>query len=192
MIDHSKYTGEYIKRGITVYSAFQTQHAVETITGERTKVIEPLKAIKVGNFIVTPFNVPHDKDIECYGYLIKHEDIGTLLFVTDLLYIPYTFKSKKLNTIMIECNHITELIDQSYNNSLRNRVVQTHMNLETCKQAIEANKTSCLSNVILLHLSDSNSNEKTMVAEVQEVCGDGVNVVAANKGLNIDLNVCSF
>ena len=191
-LDHSKYTGEYIRRGITVYSAFQTQHAVELITGERTKAIAPMKAIKVGNFTVTPFNVPHDGDIECYGYIIKHEEIGSLLFATDLSYIPYSFKKMKLNHIMIECNHIREIVDNSYIKSLRDRVISTHMSLDTCVEAIRENKSSCLMNVILLHLSDSNSNEKVMLSRVKEVCGNDVNVVIANKGVTVNLDLCPF
>lgn len=191
-LDHSKYVGDYIRLGIPVYSSFQTQHAMEIITGERTTAIVPMKAIKIGNFTVTPFNVPHDEDIECYGYIIKHEKIGSLLFATDLSYIPYSFKKMKLNHIMIECNHIREIIDNSYIKSLRDRVISTHMSLDTCVEAIKANQTSCLSNVILLHLSDSNSNEKVMLSQVKEVCGDDVNVVIANKGVTVNLDKCPF
>lgn len=191
-LDHSKYVGDYIKLGIPVYSAFQTQDAVELITGERTTAIEPMKAIKVGNFTVTPFNVPHDEDIECYGYIIKHEEIGSLLFATDLSYIPYSFKKMKLNHMMIECNHIREIVDNSYIKSLRDRVISTHMSLDTCVEAIKANQTSCLMNAILLHLSDSNSDEKAMLSRVKEVCGDDVNVVIANKGLTVNLDLVPF
>lgn len=191
-LDHSKYVGDYIRLGIPVYSAFPTQHAVELITGERTKVIAPMKAIKIGNFTVTPFNVPHDEDIECYGYIIKHEEIGSLLFATDLSYIPYSFKKMNLNHIMIECNHLRELVDNSYIKSLRNRVISTHMSLDTCVEAIKTNKTSCLMNVILLHLSDTNSDEKIMLSRVKEVCGDDVNVVIANKGVTVNLDLVPF
>lgn len=188
-LDHSKYVGDYIRLGIPVYSSFQTQHAMEIITVERTKAIEPLKAIKVGNFTITPFNVPHDEDIECYGYIIKHEEIGSLLFATDLSYIPYSFKKLKLNHMMIECNHIRELVSNSYIKSLRDRVITTHMELDTCVEAIRENKTSCLMNAILLHLSDSNSDELVMLSRVKEVCNDEVNVVIADKGVTVNLDL---
>lgn len=191
-LDHSKYIGGYIRLGIPVYSSFQTQHAMEIITGERTTAISPMKAIKVGNFTITPFNVPHDEDIECYGYIIKHEEIGSLLFATDLSYIPYSLKKMKLNHMMIECNHIREIVDNSYIKSLRDRVISTHMSLDTCVEAIRENKTSCLMNAILLHLSDSNSDEKVMISRVKEVCGDDVNVVIADKGVTVNLDLVPF
>ena len=73
-----------MQSGIPVYTAFGTQTALETITGDRTIAIPPRRARQIGSFMVTPFNVPHDTEIECYGYLIEHEEMGKLLSLTDL------------------------------------------------------------------------------------------------------------
>jgi hypothetical protein len=75
---------------------------------------------------------------------------------------------------------------------LRDRIIQSHMELETCKSFIEANKTVSLDNVVLLHLSDGNSNEKMFRDEMQSIVGPNVNVVAADKDTEINLDIIPF
>ena len=70
-LDHSYYIKDFMRSGIPVYTAFETQTALETITGERTIAIPPRRPQQIGSFTVTPFNVSHDTEIECYGYLIN-------------------------------------------------------------------------------------------------------------------------
>ena len=102
--DHARYIKDFMKSGIPVYTAFETQTALEVITGERTTPLLPLVARQIGSFMVTPFNVPHDTGIECYGYLIKHEEMGQLLFLTDLEYCKYNFSKLNIEHIMVEAN----------------------------------------------------------------------------------------
>jgi len=66
------------------------------------------------------------------------------------------------------------------------------MELETCKEFIRQNKTVMLYNIILLHLSDGNSNQKQFIQEIQEVAGPFVRVYAADKGLTVNLDVIPF
>lgn len=189
-LDHIGYVSEYIKSGIEVYSSDNTFKDVETVTGERTKTIRPLVKQKIGNFTVTPFNVPHD--VECYGYLIEHPEIGKLLFLTDLEYCPYNFQKQKVNHILCECNYDKELVDRNYDYSLRNRVLQTHMSLQTFLGVIKTNKTDSLQNIILCHLSHSNSDSEHFIGETKKVVSCPVYV--AEKGLQIELSAmdCPF
>ena len=181
-----------MKAGIPVYSAFQAQTALETITGERTTAISPLEKIKVGNFTVTPFNVPHDPDIECYGYLIEHEEIGKLLFLTDLEYCKYNFSKQNVNHILCECNYDKDLVDENYENSLRNRVLKTHMELRTFLDFISTNDNPALRNVVLLHLSDKNGNPVEFLQKTKETVKYGTDCYIAEKGLEVDLSLCPF
>ena len=178
--------------GIKVFSAFETQSALEIITGERTRAIEPLKKVQIGNFTVTPFNVPHDADIECYGYLIEHEEIGKLLFLTDLEYCKYNFSKQKINHIICECNYSKELVDENYEHSLRNRVLKTHMELETTRDLRRTNDNPTLLNVILIHLSEKNADSAQFQQKIEETTKYGANVYVAEKGLEVDLNLCPF
>ena len=61
------------------------------------------------------------------------------------------------------------------------------MELETVKDFIKANKSNVLRTVILCHLSSDSANPEECLAEVQNVVGDGVNVVVAHKGLEVEL-----
>lgn len=193
--DHRKYAEEYIRAGIHVYSNKETVHDIISTENTCNVWISCGYWYQVGGFNVTPFECVHDA--ECYGFIIRHNDIGTLLFATDTEYIKHNFKSLKLNHIMIECNYSQKIIDGRMNSgntikSLRDRVIQSHMELETCKEFIEVNKTSSLDNIVLLHLSDGNSNEKMFQEEIQFVVGPNVKVFVADKGVTVDLDIIPF
>ena len=181
-----------MRAGFPVYTAFETQAALETITGERTRAIEPKKRFRLGNFTITPFNVPHDPDIECYGYLIEHGEIGKLLFLTDLEYCQYKFRSWNVNHILCECNYDKNLVDENYEHSVRNRVLKTHMELHTFLDFISTNDNPALRNVVLLHLSDKNADSAQFLQKTKETVKYGADCYIAEKGLEVDLNLCPF
>jgi phosphoribosyl 1,2-cyclic phosphodiesterase len=193
--DHAKYVKEYVKAGIEVYMSAGT---AENLEAEFISVT-PMKSgywYQMGNFNVTPFSVVHDA-AEPFGFVIRHEDIGTLLFATDTEYIKLNFKKLNLNHIMIECNYSQKIIDSrvysgATDQSLRNRVLQSHMELDTCKNFIEMNKTDKLDNVILLHLSDGNSNERQFKKEIQSIVERKTLVTVADKGVTLNLNILPF
>lgn len=188
--DHAKYVAEYMKAGIPVYSAFETQTALEVITGERTKAIPPMKKVQIGSFAVTPFNVPHDADIECYGYLIEHEEMGKLLFLTDLEYCKYNFRKQNINHILIEANYSNDLIDNEASN--REHVLRGHMSLKTATDFISTNDNPTLLNVVLIHLSDKNADSAQFQQKMKETIKYGADVYVAEKGLEVNLNLCPF
>lgn len=188
--DHSFYIKDFMRAGIPVYTAFETQTALETITGERTTAIPPLKKKQIGSFTVTPFNVPHDADIECYGYLIEHEEMGKLLFMTDLEYCRYNFLKQKINHIMIETNYDIMLVNRNepnYEHRLRG-----HMSLDTALKFISTNDNPLLLNVVLIHLSEKSANRAQFTQRMQETIEYGANVYVAEKGLEVNFNLCPF
>lgn len=190
--DHFGYAKEYINAGISVYASAQTHSSEDN---PFKKVIRPGYWYQLGSFNITPFEVVHD--VECYGFIIRHENIGTMLFATDTEYIKHNFKTLKLNHIMIECNYSQKIIDSRVSQGdtdkgLRYRILQSHMSLETCKSFIKANYTPSLYNVCLLHLSDGNSNESEFKEEVQQIVGAGTGVFAAERGLEIMIDLCPF
>lgn len=189
-LDHAQYIKQYMRAGISVYTAFETQTALEVITGERTTAIPPLKKCQIGKFTITPFNVPHDADIECYGYLIEHEEMGKLLFMTDLEYCRYNFAKQGINHILIESNYSMDLVDRdepNYEHRLRG-----HMSLDTALKFISTNDNPLLLNVVLIHLSDKSGNPALFTEETKKTIEYGANVYVAKKGLEVDLNLCPF
>lgn len=189
-LDHAQYIKQYMRAGISVYTAFETQTALEVITGERTTAIPPLTKCQIGNFTITPFNVPHDTDIECYGYLIEHEEMGKLLFMTDLEYCKYNFAKQGINHILIESNYSMDLVDRdepNYEHRLRG-----HMSLDTALKFISTNDNPMLLNVVLIHLSEKSGDPAQFAEETKKTIEYGANVYVARKGLEVNLNLCPF
>lgn len=157
------------------------------------KPIPERRILKVGSFNVVPFYVPHTKTdsgelvpCACYGYLIRHEEMGSLLYLTDLEYCPYTFKTYNVEHFLIECNHTETMLDRT--EVKYEHVVKGHASLEVCKGIIESNKTDSMQNIILCHLSEGSVDFERMLKEVQTVAGDNVNVKVAIPGLEVELN----
>ncbi len=192
--DHFGYAGEYLKCGIPIYASEETHKSIIQ-KYENQIVVKFGYWYQIGGFNITPFECVHD--VECYGFIIRHREMGSLLFASDTEYIKQNFKKLKLNHIMIECNYSQKIIDERMNSgntikSLRDRVLQSHMELETCKGFIEANMTTQLDNVILLHLSDGNANEKVFREDIRAIVGPYINVVVADKEVTVNLDIIPF
>ena len=188
--DHARYIKDFMQSGITVYTAIETQKAIEDSTGERTVAIQPLREYQIGSFTVTPFNVPHESEIECYGYLIKHEEMGKLLFLTDLEYCKYNFSGLQVEHVMCECNYSMEFVDRNepnYEHRLRG-----HMSLDTALKFISINDNPALRNVVLIHLSDKSGNPTLFKQKVVETLKYDTEVYIAEKGLEVDFNLYPF
>lgn len=185
LIDHAKYLKEYVASGIPIITSNGTIEKLGfSFSGYRSGYW-----YQFGSFNITPFSAEHDC-AEPFGFLIRHDDIGTMLFATDTQYIRYDFSNLRINHLMIECNYSEEIIkESSINDVLKNRIRKSHMELETCKEFILKNISPALDNVVLLHLSDGNSDERLFQREVSEIVGKGTKVFVADNGLTVDLNI---
>lgn len=194
--DHFGYIKDYLKGGFKIMASQGTWSTLPYEIEISEKVMRAGYWYQFESFTVTPFGVEHDA-VEPFGFIIRHPEMGTLLFATDTEYIKHKFKALKLNHILIECNYSQKIIDgrvyrDETSESLRNRVLRSHMELETCKDFIKENQTSSLYTVVLLHLSDGNSNAKEFQKEIKEVLVSHTNVTVADKEITIDLNIIPF
>jgi len=188
--DHSKFTKEFLKSGMQVYMSSQNKKDLG-IESHSIITVEHGKSFTIGDFRVMPFELKHD--VYCLGYLIDHVESGKFCLITDTYYCKYTFEG--LNNIIIEANYSKEIIDKKYGTDsdkefLRNRILRSHFSLANCKDMLSANDLSKVNNIVLIHLSDTNSNEKQFVSEVAELTGK--NVCAAVKGMEIQFNKTPF
>jgi phosphoribosyl 1,2-cyclic phosphodiesterase len=191
-LDHSKSMYDVMRLGIDVYSSRGTLKSRNLLNEKRAHILKSKDSIQIGNFKILAFDVKHDA-IEPLGFLIEHPECGKTLFLTDTYYCKYTFPG--LNNIIIEANYSKEIIDQKFGSEsnkefLRNRVLKSHFSLANCKDMLSANNLSQVNNIVLIHLSDSNSNEKQFVKEVYELTGK--NVTAAINGMQINFNKTPF
>ena len=178
--DHVKAYRWLFQNGIPIFTNDETADHFETISGEKMIGKPDRIPFEVGSYRVTPFYLPHDNTPN-FGFLIDFPgDAGRLLYATDFEYLPYTFKSLKINFFLLECNHQADLVDRS--EAKWEHSVRGHSELETVKEIIRVNKTPDMRNVILCHLSDGWSDPETMQKEVQSVAGKWVSVAVAHAG----------
>lgn len=189
--DHAKYVLQYAKsfRIFTTKGTFAEKHLAES--DFHVECIEYGRMFSVGNFQILPFKTIHDT-IEPCGYLIKHPDIGTLLFATDTQRMLYKFNNLHLNHIMIECNHSTSILQQNVTNgvyprSVAQRIVDNHMSVDRCVSFLGDCSLADTQEIVLLHLSENNSNPPKFQDVVAR--GTGKPVYIATRGLVIDLSL---
>lgn len=187
-LDHCKAVKDVIAAGINVFSTFGSLNAMGVSISHRANAITAGQSFLIGEFKILPFSVKHDCS-DPVGYLIHHKETGNVLFLTDSYYCEYTFKG--LNNIIIEANYCQTILDKRVADGdnplfLRDRVITSHMSLATCKDTLKANNLADVNNIILIHLSDGNSDAKRFKREVQEATGKIVHV--AEPGMTIEFN----
>ena len=190
--DHSRAWQDFSMRGIPVVMSHGTYEAL----GARMAVKEvftptlarALRKMHIGSYTVMPFEVQHDA-VMPFGYLIRHRATGeTLLYATDTYYLRYTFPG--VNYWLVECNYCEDLIDGETDLALRNRLKQSHMSLRRLEDALRANDLSETAKIVLVHLSDSRSDEKRMVSEISDLFE--VDTEAARAGVELLLRKTPF
>lgn len=176
-LDHSKSIKDIAKLGVNCYMSAGTANDLG-ITHNRIKAVENKMQFQVGTWTILPFDVQHDVS-EPFGFMLANQEGERLLFATDTYYIRYKFPG--LTHLMIECNYSQQILDENADSGripsfLRERVMQSHFSLENLIAFLKANDLSKVEEIHLLHLSDSNSDEKLFKKEVQATTGKVVYV----------------
>lgn len=184
--DHASGVKELASFGIEIYTNRSTTDVIGV--GHR---INQLKMDKdrfviqqIGSFKVHPFWVKHD--VPCTGFIIFHRECGNLLFMTDTYYCPYRFEN--LNNIVIEANYSEAIIKKRLADEksfLKDRIYNSHMSFETCSNFLLANDMRFVRNIVLIHLSDGNSDEEMFKQKTKAITGKPVTV--SKDGITIDL-----
>lgn len=190
--DHSKYAKEFVGNGINIYMSKGTADALK-LNSHYINYIKHNECFNAGSFKIIPFNTEHDAK-EPLGFYINHKESGNILFATDTYYIANKFKN--INNILIECNYDKDILRENVikgiiPQKLENRIIQSHMEIETCIDCLKENDTGQICNVVLIHLSGDNSNEKAFKSRVQKAMPFS-DVHIAKAGLNIEFNKYKF
>lgn len=187
--DHAKYVMDFVSNGITVLALPSVFKAKGIDSLSFRKEIEPMHGYIVGGFKV--FAMPVCHDVPCVGFIIEHEDMGRMLFVTDTMMLEYRVPG--LNHILLEANYAEDILDTkieagSVPLSMKPRLIHSHMEIETTKGILRANDLSGVNEIVLIHLSNGNSDERRFVREVQETSGKPVYAAVAGLELNLSIN----
>ena len=116
-----------------------------------------------------------------------------MLFATDTYFLPYKFEG--LTNILIECNYREDILKRNIESgkippSHYNRLLESHMSFATCKEALLANDLRKVNNIVLIHLSDGNSNAEEFQKDIHLATGKAVHI--ADRGLKINFNKTPF
>jgi len=166
--DHFGYHAEYEKIGVKAFYPWMREE----------------ESVKYGGFKIQAFKNPHG-DIVSYGFYIKHEDMGKMLFLTDLEYCPYDMSNLNVNHILVECNYQQDMIDMDAPNFKHK--VQGHMSFDTCKEFVRHNISKHLQTVMLIHSNPYTLDENMAVKQIKDMIDYDVNVLCAEAGLQITL-----
>lgn len=190
--DHSKSAKEVMRAGINTYMTLDTATAINA-EGHRMELIKAGTQFSAGDFTVLPFLTEHDCP-GAVGYLIQYRPTGEkLLFVTDTFFIRHRFSG--LNYLIIECNYCREILEANIEaghipESLKNRILESHFSLDNLKGFLKANNLKAVRNIVLIHLSDGNSDAARMVREISELTKKDTEI--AEPGKVIELNMYPF
>lgn len=187
--DHSQSVSKLMSYGIDVHATTGTHIALSTYGSHRAKSFQYREYFTLGNFKIMAFDVLYDAAEPC-GFVINHKETGNVLFLTDLIFSAYTFPN--IHNIIIEANYDEDLAKRKLSDMefLRNRIIKNHMSIDTCIKTLKANDLSKVNNIVLIHLSDSNSNANDFKNRVELATGKNVSI--ADEGLSINFNKTPF
>ena len=125
---------------------------------------------------------------ECpvYGYLIEHDSEPLrMLYITDCEFVKWRFY--KIDTVLIGIDYMDKYLENEQNEIKKRHVLSGHMSLNTGKEFIKiTDRDKTLKNVIIGHLSESNSDYQIFENEISKVTDANVNV--ARKGVIYELS----
>lgn len=187
--DHSRSVSDFINACIPCYMSQGTEDALHLSASHFSNGILPFEKVQVGSFKVLAFPVQHDAK-EPFGFLIQHEECGTVLFATDTYYLQYNFPG--LNNVMLECNYRKDILDDNLasgriDKRRYDRTLKSHLSYDNCIRTLQANDLSQVCNIFLIHLSDSNSNAREFTDGIKRLC-PGIDVSVAISGLTLNFN----
>ena len=176
--DHIKYAQDLLLSGsFDLWASHGTLEAAGI--NRRSHVLKDHSEQKIGNWTILPFKTIHDdkkvRAREPLGFFIKSPSGERIVFATDTNMIKANFP--KVNYWLVECNHDVELVRQSsYPKFLQDRIIKTHMSIDSCKEFFNRVDLSYTKQIYLLHLSDANSDPSRFKREIEEITGKPVTI----------------
>ncbi len=153
---------------VPVYSTKKVHRGVEGNYCVRRKIelglarfLEKNVTVEIGDFKVTPFDVPHDSQ-DNVGYLIQHGDTKFCM-VTDVGCVTEEIGGfiSSADYLVLEANHDIEMLRSgTYPYILKQRIASErgHLSNHDCGEALVRYATERLKHVWLCHLSNENNH----------------------------------
>lgn len=181
--DHSKSIKQVMQNGVPVLASKGTFDTLKISKEQRYKEVEHLRTYKVNDFWISAFEVEHDSP-QTMGFIMTHNECGRVLFITDTYRLKWNF-NMAFDHVIIEANFCEEIVSKKSDDYINKRRYKAHMSFQTAMLTLEKlNLTQC-KNIILIHLSDTSSDEQRFKRECIERFG--IPTTIATKGQIINL-----
>jgi len=194
--DHIKSVGSFCHEyQLPIYATWKVHEGIDRnycvtrkIDPRLKRMLEVGVTITLGDFIVTPFNVPHDSS-DNVGFFIEAGGVHFCI-ITDAGEVTDEMKTfiTKADYLVIEANHDVEMLKHGpYPQHLKERIVSGHGHLSNtaCGQALVENMGEQLRHVWLCHLSEENNHPELARKTVEAILRSYG--VIAGKDLQLDV-----
>ena len=154
--------GRFIYATEPVHQGINRNYCVTSkLTPDKVKYIQKDTPIQIGDFTITPFDVPHDSS-DCVGYRLESEGI-TFCLITDVGHATPKIEEEvaKANYLVLEANHDENMLMMgTYPAYLKGRIKSDrgHMCNKDSARLIAEHATLRLKHVWLCHLSEENNH----------------------------------
>ena len=170
-MDHAKAAKDLLRSSVDCFMSAETAADLNLNGEHRLRLVEPLKQVEIGKWSILPFQAVHDAP--ALGYLIAGYG-ERVLYLTDSAYSPYRFEG--LTRILLEVNFDRQTLKENLkrgviDSHLYQRLLKTHLGLETAVEFFKAQDLSKLREIHILHLSSRNANEERIKKAIQAVTG---------------------
>lgn len=187
-LDHAYAIQDLLRYGINVYTNKEVCYGFND--SYWLHLINPMQKFQILDYMIIGFQLPHNSFLSSTGELVPCMNFGwfihdsvtseSILYCTDMEFIPFRFRKHKINHFLVECNHTYEEMDVDevkYQHSLKG-----HMSLDTLLRFLDVNVTDECKNIILCHLSKDSCDKERVLSEISNRFPK-VNVEIAQKGL---------
>lgn len=180
-LDHSKSAARLAIAGVPVYKPFELDECRESA--------------KFGNYMVTAFPMvdsagrfvhTNNDGTECpvYGFLIKHPEMGKMVYFTDCEFCRYTFRKNGIEHFLLGVDYQEEYAP--IGEAKQEHVIHGHMSARTAFEFIKTSQTERLQDVIFCHMSESCDGKK-LIKDAEEILTAGARAHLAVPEMNIKL-----
>ena len=178
--DHVKSVGRLsCDYGLNVYATHRVHVGIEKnycvrgkVSPDRLKLVENGVSLHLGEFVVTPFHIPHDS-MDNVGYRIEHNGVVFCL-MTDVGSVTQEMRPfiAEAHYLVIEANHDVEMLAKGpYPQHLKERILGPtgHLSNTDCAMALVENASPRLRYVWLCHLSEENNHPELARKTIEQL-----------------------
>jgi phosphoribosyl 1,2-cyclic phosphodiesterase len=170
-MDHAQIASTLQAFDMDMYMSKGTANGL-SLSESKYNILKHEGQVEIGPYSILPFNVVHNAN-EPLGFMIYHEEMGVMVFITDSSIVPERFPN--CNHWLIESNYIQDALEDRLRRCEINihayNKAHTHLSLENCTNALLDSGMKTVRTVTLCHLSENNADWQRMIQHVARKTG---------------------